>query len=113
MLSYDVKNIFVCIRGHIAKLLQEYDGKLNFKMDGWSSPNHRSYIAITIHLEHKGEPLSMLLDLVKIAESYTGVNLGITFMGILNKFGIEEKVRASNIYQQRPLTFGCIMYCRY
>jgi hypothetical protein len=78
--------------------LQEYDGKLNFRIDGWLSPNHRSYIVITVHLEHKGEPLSMLLDLVEIAESYTGVNLSIAFMGVLNKFSIEKKVRASNIY---------------
>ena len=70
MLSCDVKSVFVHVHGCIAKLLQEYNGKLNFRTDGWSSPNHRSYIAITIHLERKGEPLSMLLDLIEVPESH-------------------------------------------
>lgn len=112
-LSRDVKNVFIRVRGRIAKVLQEYDGKLNFATDGWSSPNHRSYVAITVHIERKGEPFSMLLDLVEVAESHTGVNLGIAFMGVLDKFGIEEKVRASNIYRQRPLILGCVVHCRY
>jgi hypothetical protein len=35
----------------------------------------------------------MLLDLVEVAESHTGVNLGSTFANVLQKFGIEDKVR--------------------
>jgi hypothetical protein len=63
-------------------------------MDSWSSPNHKSYLAITVHFERAGKPFSMLLDLVEVAESHTGVNLGIAFAKVLKAFGIEEKVRA-------------------
>ena len=66
-------------------------------MDSWLSPNHKSYVAITVHLEHAGKPLMMLLNLVEMAKSHTGVNLGITFASILKNFGIEDKVSVSNI----------------
>jgi len=38
----------------------------------------------------------MLLDLVEVAESHTGVNLGIAFTNILKNFRIEDKVSDSN-----------------
>ena len=56
---------------------------------------------MTVHFERAGKPFSMLLDLVEVAESHTGVNLGIAFANVLKAFGIEEKVRASNSYQRR------------
>jgi len=47
----------------------------------------------------------MLLDLVEVAMSHTGVNLGITFVNILKAFGVEEKVRSLNNYQRGSLTY--------
>ena len=38
----------------------------------------------------------MLLDLVEVVDSHTGVNLGMAFMNVLKMFGIDRKVRASN-----------------
>lgn len=46
----------------------------------------------------------MLLDLVEMAESHTGVNLGIAFMNVLKTFGVEKKVRALNSSQRGSLT---------
>jgi hypothetical protein len=43
----------------------------NFATDAWTSPNHRAYIAITGHFEVKGNPISILLDLVEVAEACT------------------------------------------
>jgi hypothetical protein len=34
----------------------------------------------------------MLLDLVEVAKSHTGVNLAIAFAQVLKEFGIEDKV---------------------
>ncbi|KAF8257333.1 hypothetical protein EI94DRAFT_1558922, partial [Lactarius quietus] len=65
-LSRDVKNAFVSAHGHIAKMLQEYDGKLSFATDAWTSPNHKAYVAVTIHLEREGKALLMLLDVVEV-----------------------------------------------
>jgi hypothetical protein len=65
---------------------------LNFATDAWTSPNHKAFVAFTIHFEHEGEPVSMLLDIVEVAMSHTGVNLANTFAKVLEDFGIEDKV---------------------
>ncbi|PPQ76807.1 hypothetical protein CVT26_001761 [Gymnopilus dilepis] len=90
--SRDIKNVFVHVCERIAKMLQEHDGKLSFTTDAWTSPNHKAYVAITVHLEHEGKPLTMLLDLVEVAKSHTGVNLAAAFAEVLEAFGIDTKV---------------------
>ncbi|KAI1789155.1 hypothetical protein LXA43DRAFT_893256, partial [Ganoderma leucocontextum] len=75
---WDVKVVFVATCKHLVKMLQAYPGKLSFATDIWTSPNHRSFIAVTVHLELKGRPLRMLLDLIELAKSHSGVNLAIT-----------------------------------
>lgn len=50
-------------------------------------------MAITVHFENKGVPVSMLLDLVEVAESHSGVNLACTFANDLKEFGISDKVK--------------------
>jgi len=47
-----------------------------------------------VHLERAGKPLLMILDLVEVATSHTGVNLGTAFVNVLESFGVDEKVRA-------------------
>ena len=47
---------------------QEYNGKLSFTMDAWTAPNHRVFIAFSIHLEHQRVLLSMPLDIVEVAK---------------------------------------------
>ncbi|KAF8148658.1 hypothetical protein B0H34DRAFT_636900, partial [Crassisporium funariophilum] len=71
--SCDVKMVFVRVQQRIAKMLQEYGGALNFATDAWTSPNHKAYMAITVHFEHDGAPISMLLDLVEVAKSHSSV----------------------------------------
>ncbi|KAH8987624.1 hypothetical protein EDB92DRAFT_1785190, partial [Lactarius akahatsu] len=39
-LANDVKNVFVQVRRRISTMLKEYDGKLSFATDAWTSPNH-------------------------------------------------------------------------
>ncbi|KAG1857367.1 hypothetical protein DFJ58DRAFT_659107, partial [Suillus subalutaceus] len=66
--SRDVKLVFACTRQRIAKMLQEYNGQLSFATDRWTSPNHKAFIAVSVHLEHDGEPLAMILDIVEVSE---------------------------------------------
>lgn len=80
----------------ITNLLQEYDGKLNFATDAWTSPNHKAFVALTVHLEHEGKPLAMLLDIVEVAKSHTGENLAIALAEVLGMFGITDKVRITH-----------------
>ena len=68
---------------------------LSFGMDAWTSPNNKAYIAVTVHLERDGVPLCMLLDIVEVARSHSGVNLAEEFAQILKDFGISNKVSNS------------------
>ena len=93
----DTKTIFARTRKRIAKMLQvrqqqlftktrivhaylacprqEYDGKISFATDAWTSPNHKAFVAITVHFLHEDEPISMLLDIVEVAQVRTAVGL--------------------------------------
>jgi hypothetical protein len=77
---------------------KKYDGRLNFATDAWTSPNQRAFVAVTVHLEHQGEPISMLLDIVEVAKSHTGENLASAFAKILEDYGISDKVLISTDY---------------
>ncbi|KAG1750432.1 uncharacterized protein EDB91DRAFT_1234996 [Suillus paluster] len=46
----------------------EYPGKLNFTTDGWTAMNHQAFVAVSAHLEHNGKPLSLPLDIIKVAK---------------------------------------------
>ena len=67
-ISRDVRLIYARTRERLAKMLQEHEGKLSFSTDGWTSPNHRAYVAFMVHLEHKGSPLMLPLDIVELAQ---------------------------------------------
>ena len=55
-------------------------------------------MVITVHLEYQGEPISLLLDIVEVAKSHTGVNLVTAFAKILDDYGISDKVMISAKY---------------
>ncbi|SJL08910.1 uncharacterized protein ARMOST_12284 [Armillaria ostoyae] len=73
-------------------MLQAYNGCLNFATDAWTSPNHCPYIAFTVHFEHDGEPVSLLLDFIEVAKSHSGENLAEVFKKVLKDFGICDKI---------------------
>ena len=50
------------------------------------------YVAVSVHFENDGVPVAMLLDIVEVAESHSGGNLALAFSGILDEFGISNKV---------------------
>jgi hypothetical protein len=91
--SRDVKTVFARTRKRIAKMLQEYPGRISFATDAWTSPNHKAYVAVTAHLEHEGKPVTFILDIVEVAKSHSGVNLASAFTQILREFSIEHKVK--------------------
>jgi hypothetical protein len=66
---------------------------LSFGTDAWSSPNHKAYVAITVHLEMNSELLCLLLDIVEVLHSHSGINLAAAFSNVLDEFGIADKVR--------------------
>ena len=106
MVSWDVKCVFTNIWKHIPKMLQEHEGKLNFTTDVWTSPNHKAFVAVTAHFEVNGEPVFMLLDLVEVVMSYSGVNLEAAFAQILDEFDISNKV--SNRFMGKETILTCV-----
>ena len=73
-------------------LQQSYQGFLNFATDAWTSPDHQPFVAITVHFVEDGAPATMLLDLVKVSQKHTGINLAAVFASVLEDFGIKQKV---------------------
>lgn len=65
---------------------------MNFTTDAWTSPNHKVYVAFTVHFAHEGAPVSMLLNLVEVAESHSGENLAAAFAKVLKEFSTSDKV---------------------
>ncbi|GBE77188.1 putative AC transposase [Sparassis crispa] len=88
----DVHKVFACCRARIAKMLQEYDGELSFATDAWTSLNHKAIVMFTVHLQHKGVPLRMVLDVVKVADSHSGINLATAFAKMVDDFKIAIKM---------------------
>ena len=48
---------------------------------------------ITVHFKQDDIPICLLLDVVEVACSHTGVNLADAFADILKDYEIEDKVR--------------------
>ena len=99
--SRDVKKVFVNAQKRITKMLQEHEGQLNFGTDAWTLPNHRSFVAVTVHLEEKGIPISLLLDLVEVPRSHSGENLAASFAQIMEEFDICDKVNENKSNRPR------------
>ena len=66
--SRDVRLVFARTRQRVATMLRGYDGKLNFTTDAWSSPNHHSFMAFSVHLERAGQLLTFPLDVVEVGK---------------------------------------------
>ena len=112
--SRDVKACFKKCCERIGKLLKEHPGRVHIASDAWSSPNHRAFIAWTVHLEHEGQMLAFLLDMVEIPEvmsyavtvcqstylsliqSHSGVTMALAFQHMLKRFRLQDRVLAFN-----------------
>ncbi|KAJ7309291.1 hypothetical protein DFH08DRAFT_719348, partial [Mycena albidolilacea] len=50
--AHDLKALYERSADRIKKFLTEYDGHLSFATDAWTSPNHRAFVAWTVHLQY-------------------------------------------------------------
>lgn len=78
-------------------------------MDAWTSPNHRAFVAVAVHLQYKGVPISFPLDIVEVPKSHTGQALAEALATVFADFGIEDKVRLSIMITQSPYA-QCLEY---
>jgi hypothetical protein len=70
-ISRDIKASFNKCRERIATLLRDHPGRVHFATDAWTSPNHRAFVAWTVHLEYEGTMLAFLLDIIEVPEVCT------------------------------------------
>ncbi|KAJ7803769.1 hypothetical protein B0H14DRAFT_2384262 [Mycena olivaceomarginata] len=68
VLGCDLNTAYEQSRGYIEHLLREYPGWLSFSTDAWTSPNHRAFVAWTVHLQHEGELLGFPIDIFEVPE---------------------------------------------
>lgn len=73
-------------------MLQEHDGVLSFATNGWTSPNHKAFIAVMVHFEKDGVPICMILDVIEVVTLHLGANLAAAFANILKEFSVSDKV---------------------
>jgi hypothetical protein len=52
---------------------------------------------LTVHFEHNGTPVALLLDIVEVAKSHSGETLATTLAKILEDYGISDKVSINPI----------------
>ena len=91
-ITRDVKSSFEACHSRISQLLRDHTGRLHFGTDAWTSPNQRAFVVWMVHLEHDGQMLSFLLDIVGVPESHTGQTLAKAFHKMLVDFGIQNKI---------------------
>ena len=122
MVSRDVHVVFRWVKERLGEMLQvcyfasyhartitnqflkEYDRCLSFATDAWTSPNHRAFVALTVHFEDKGTQVSLLLDIVELAKSHTGLNLAKAFAKVVKDYGIDHKVSICRELNMDPVT---------
>lgn len=56
------------------------------------SPNHHAFVAVTVHFIHKESPLLIILDIVEVAKSHTGMNLAMAFAKVVKNFSLCDKM---------------------
>ncbi|KAF5366396.1 hypothetical protein D9758_009756 [Tetrapyrgos nigripes] len=88
----DIKTAFEHCSERIVTLLKEYPGQISYATDAWTSPNHRAFVAWTVHLQHQGKPLVFLLDIIEVPESHTGEVLAREFDKMLERHGLQQKI---------------------
>ncbi|KAF8221742.1 hypothetical protein L208DRAFT_1062671, partial [Tricholoma matsutake] len=68
--------------------LKEHPGHVHFATNAWTSPNHRAFVAWTVHLHHEGHILTFLLNIMEVPESHTGDALARAFHKMLVEHGL-------------------------
>jgi hypothetical protein len=91
-ISHDIQTVFANSRERIKKILVNHPGRLHFATDAWTLPNHRPFIAWTVHLEHQGQMLCFLLDVVEVPTSHTGKTMADAFQKMIVEFGLQNKI---------------------
>ncbi len=56
---------------HLTHTYQSLGCRFHLALDAWTSPNHKAFVAYTVHWEEDGERMSTVLDFRELAEVRT------------------------------------------
>ncbi|KIK57252.1 hypothetical protein GYMLUDRAFT_61541 [Collybiopsis luxurians FD-317 M1] len=109
MIAEDVKKLYTKMKEKLAAELQAYKGELPIALDCWTSPNHHTFMSISVswlHNNENGEQLmTMLLDFLELPRSHSTENMAQAAVQTLREYGIEKKVSALPVHTKFELTY--------
>ncbi len=80
-ISRDVREVFALSRKHVAKILQDYPGRLNLCLDGWTSPNVISFLGVTVHRVVDGKVVGFILDFIRcVSNNWFELNVSCAYV---------------------------------
>lgn len=90
----DIRHCFGSMRNRIRDILRKQESCFHIALDCWTSPNHRAFMAITIHFEFRGQMLEFLLDFIELPVSHTGKNMARYLTAVLHRYEVQHKILA-------------------
>ncbi|KAK4698833.1 hypothetical protein P7C70_g7436, partial [Phenoliferia sp. Uapishka_3] len=73
--------------------LKDFDGKIHFSLDAWTSSNQIAFVAVIAHYVDKDFVLRQdLIDFFEFPGSHTGKRTATALFGLIKEYGIEHKV---------------------
>lgn len=95
--------------------INDVPGKISFTIDGWSSKNVLSFVAIRAHFINKEWKYeSLLLDFIEV-DSHKGIDLKYTFIDCLKRYDIRlskvmaitmDNVESNNLFMEYLQIYG-------
>lgn len=88
------RDVSECVRlkeEAVMALLQEYAGRVNIILDGWTSPNHIEFLGVIGNFIHKGISYNIVLDMIELTERHTGDYLATVVFSLLQRYKIEKR----------------------
>ncbi|KAJ7713344.1 hypothetical protein B0H14DRAFT_2413882, partial [Mycena olivaceomarginata] len=73
-IGHDLNAAFDRCSQRIVHMLENYNGRVSFATDAWTSPNHRAFMAWMVHLQHEGQPLIFLLNIFEVPEIWLHIS---------------------------------------
>jgi hypothetical protein len=56
------------VRSDSCNVMQDHPGCLHFVTDVWTSLNYQAFVVWTVHLQHQGDVLAFLLNIIEVPE---------------------------------------------
>jgi len=106
--SHRIEEIFSKQKIFICDMLFSLEQKMSITTDAWTACNNQGYISITLHwIDKEWKMKNILLDLIPIHESHTGLAFAENIFETLVKYNLGNKILAvTTDNAANMITFG-------